>query len=73
MSHNRLGIPKIDNLSPNEEIVACCANPTTHGVLSRAGYSNKVRRISDQAVDKFGIGITREEAENQRTAYETAD
>jgi hypothetical protein len=73
MSHNRLGIPKLDKLSPNEEIVACCANPTTHSVLSRAGYPNKVVRISDQALDKFGVGITREDADNQRTAYETAD
>jgi hypothetical protein len=52
----------------NNEIIAYCLNPNRL-LLSGAAYGNKVIKLSDKAVVKFGIGVKEEEANNQRKAF----
>ncbi|KAI9888493.1 MAG: hypothetical protein M1814_006884 [Vezdaea aestivalis] len=55
------------------ELFAFCAHPPEECILCNAPYGNKVIRISSQAVVKFGVGVTRIEAENQSKVYELVD
>jgi serine/threonine protein kinase len=59
--------------SPEDQIIAYCANPPPESVLAGAEGSNKVVRLSQNAVVKFGIGVTADEANNQREAYKVVD
>lgn len=52
-------------------VIACCADPLPGNILSQ--YGKRVIRISDHAVVKWGPDVTKEEAENQRIAYELLD
>ncbi|MCJ1345566.1 hypothetical protein MMC31_003773 [Peltigera leucophlebia] len=49
------------------------ANPPPESILEGAPYGNKVVKISDQAVIKFGVGVTEAEAVNQSEVYELVD
>lgn len=52
-------------------VIAYCANPSPDTVVS--SYGKRVIRISNQEVVKCGPDVTKEEAENQRIAYELVD
>lgn len=52
-------------------MIACCANPSPENIISQHG--KRIIRISDRLVVKWGPDITKEEAENQRIAYECVD
>jgi hypothetical protein len=51
-------------------VIAACANPLPN-IFSPHG--KRIIKISDHQVVKWGPDITREEAENQRIAYELVD
>jgi len=59
--------------SPIEEIIAYCANPPSDQVLGGAPYGNKVVKLADSTAVKFGIGVKKDEAENQSRAYDLVD
>jgi Phosphotransferase enzyme family len=65
--------PELRRDSPDDELIAYCANPPVGRILGGAPYGNKVIRLSDDQVIKFGIGVTREEAENQKRAFDIVD
>ncbi|KAJ0424991.1 kinase-like protein [Aspergillus carlsbadensis] len=52
-------------------VIACCANPLPCNIVSQ--YGNRIIRISDHQVVKWGPDVTKEEAENQKMAYELVD
>ena len=52
-------------------MIASCANPLPGNIVSQ--YGKRVIRISDHQVVKWGPDVTKEEAENQRMAYELVD
>lgn len=52
-------------------VIAYCADPLPANIVSQ--YGNGVIKISDHRVVKWGPGVTKEEAENQRMAYEILD
>lgn len=52
-------------------VISCCANPSSGSIISQ--YGKRVIKISDRHVVKWGPNITKEEAENQRIAYELLD
>ncbi|KAJ5950730.1 kinase-like protein [Penicillium vulpinum] len=52
-------------------VIACCADPLPANIVSQ--YGKGVIRISNHQVVKCGPGVTKEEAENQRIAYELVD
>ncbi|CAG8098493.1 unnamed protein product [Penicillium nalgiovense] len=52
-------------------VIASCADPLPGNVVSQ--YGKRVIKISDHQVVKRGIGVTKEEYENQRIAYELVD
>ncbi|KAF3391939.1 hypothetical protein DPV78_010612 [Talaromyces pinophilus] len=56
-----------EHLQP-ASIIAYCANPLPHNIVS--SYGKRVIKISDHEVVKWGPDVTKEEAENQRIAYE---
>lgn len=59
-----------EDLKP-ASVVACCANPLPENIVSQ--YGKRIIRISDHQVVKWGPDVTKEEAENQRIAYELVD
>ena len=60
--------PLVEDLS-NDEIVQRCRHP--HRKL--LGTTGRIVRLSDKTVVKFGWGVTAEEADNQRRAFELLD
>jgi hypothetical protein len=56
--------------SSESDLIAYYANPQVNHVLGGTPSGNKGVRISSLAVIKFGIGVTRDEADNQAKAYE---
>jgi hypothetical protein len=65
--------PGLRRDSPDDELIAYCANPPVSQILGGAPYGNKVIRLSDDQVIKFGIVVTREEAENRKRAFDLVD
>ena len=65
--------PLLDENSSDEQIVAYCADPPEDSLISKAQYSVKVVKLSDQVAVKFGFGILKEEADNQDRAYHLFD
>ena len=63
----------VNQCSTNTELIKYCANPPHECILGGIPYGNKVVQISSQAVVKFGVGVTKAEADNQVTAYEVVD
>lgn len=63
----------MDQHSTNMELIKYCANPPPESILGGAPFGNKVVRISDQAVVKFGVGVTKAEAVNQIEVYKLVD
>ena len=57
----------------NDELVALCTSPTCEILGGQCDGGRKVVKISDQAVIKFGIGVTEVEANNQRVARRLVD
>ena len=53
----------------DEALVAWCSNPNSEN-LGCSPYGNRVVRISEQAVVKYGPHVTELEANNQRAAYD---
>lgn len=60
-------------LFTESELIALCQTAEQPEVLGGEYYGNKVIKISDTLVVKFGIGVTREEADNQSKAYSIVD
>lgn len=52
-------------------VIASCNNPLPINIISQHG--NRIIRISDDKVVKWGPDVTKEEAENQRIALELVD
>ncbi|KAJ5107241.1 kinase-like protein [Penicillium angulare] len=52
-------------------VIAACVDPSPNNVVSQ--YGKRVIKIPDNKVVKYGISVTKEEAENQRIAYELVD
>ncbi|KAJ5586713.1 kinase-like protein [Penicillium hispanicum] len=52
-------------------VIAYCANPLPESIVSQ--YGKRVIKLSDHHVVKWGPDVTKEEAENQRIAYERVD
>ncbi|KAJ5919115.1 kinase-like protein [Penicillium verhagenii] len=52
-------------------VIASCSDPLPENILSQ--YGNRVIKISDHQVVKWGPDVTKEEFENQRLAYELVD
>lgn len=52
-------------------VIACCANPLPDSIISQ--YGKRIIKISDDQVVKWGPDVTKDEAENQRIAYELVD
>ncbi|MCJ1395822.1 hypothetical protein MMC18_008708 [Xylographa bjoerkii] len=57
----------------NEELVALCRSQDCKIIAGGKDYSEKVIQISDCAVIKVGIGVKKEEAQNQEKAYNLID
>ena len=62
-----------DQHSTDMELINYCINPPREHILYDAPYGNKIIKISDQIVVKFGVGVTKAEALNQSKAYELVD
>ncbi|KAI9675001.1 MAG: hypothetical protein M1817_001407 [Caeruleum heppii] len=61
----------LDHLTATDEVIVdYCRRNRTH-MIGGHKHGNIVLRISDEAVVKFGFGVTPEEAANQRFAFET--
>ncbi|RDL37206.1 uncharacterized protein BP5553_04639 [Venustampulla echinocandica] len=60
-----------DNLS-NSDIVQHCLDPNRE-IVGGALYGNLVVKLSEEVVVKFGRGVSAEEADNQRKAFELLD
>ena len=56
----------------NDNIAALCSD-SNHVLLGGTPYGNKVVKLSDIAVVKFGVGVKEDEANNQKRAYELVD
>jgi len=56
----------------NDNIAALCSD-SNHVLLSRTPYGNKVVKLSDIIIVKFGVSIKEDEANNQKRAYELID
>lgn len=52
-------------------MIASCANPLPENVVSQ--YGKRIIKISDDQVVKWGLEVTREEAENQKKGHELVD
>jgi aminoglycoside phosphotransferase (APT) family kinase protein len=52
-------------------VITSCTNPLPGNIVSQ--YGKRIIRISDHQVVKWGPDITKEEAENQKMAYELVD
>lgn len=52
-------------------VIASCVNPLPGNIVSQ--YGKRIIRISDHAVVKWVPDVTKDEAENQRIAYELVD
>lgn len=65
--------PKLHRDSPDEELIAYCANPPVSKLLEGPPYGNKIIKLSDHEIIKFGLGVTEKEAENQKRAYLLVD
>lgn len=52
-------------------VIAACANPLPNNIIRQ--YGKRVIRISDHAVVKWGLDVTKEEAENQSKAQKLVD
>ncbi|QKX62405.1 uncharacterized protein TRUGW13939_09564 [Talaromyces rugulosus] len=52
-------------------VIASCTDPLPGNVVSQ--YGKRVIKISDHQVVKWGIEVTKEEAENQKRLYELVD
>ncbi|PLB48820.1 kinase-like protein [Aspergillus steynii IBT 23096] len=52
-------------------VIASCANPLPENIVSQ--YGKRIIKISDTQVVKRGPNVTKEEAENQRIAYDLVD
>ena len=58
----------------NEDIIRYCQASTNRTqIIGGSTYGNNVLKLSDQAVIKFGLGVTSDEAANQEFAYEHLD
>lgn len=56
-----------------EEIVSRCSQALPDDCLYYQPYGNKVLRLSDELVVKFGFCLSQDEARNQTKAYELID
>ncbi|KAH9220264.1 kinase-like domain-containing protein [Leptodontidium sp. 2 PMI_412] len=56
----------------NSDIVQICRGPHRQ-IINGEGYGNMVVRLSEELVVKFGPGVSVEEADNQRRAFELLD
>ncbi|MCJ1437623.1 hypothetical protein MMC27_007010 [Xylographa pallens] len=61
-----------DETMTDDRVVVLCSSPTRELIYGEYG-SNRVVKISDQAVVKFGVGVKEEEAKNQIEAYNLLD
>jgi hypothetical protein len=61
---------RIHEHSPDDDLITHCADPPLSHVLSGAEYSQKVVKLLNETVVKFGISVAREEVNNQERAYE---
>lgn len=52
-------------------VLSRCANPLPANIVSQ--YGKRIIKVSDHEVVKWGPDITKEEADNQRLAYELVD
>lgn len=68
-----LSTMSLDKDSPEDELVAYCASVPQGDVLGGKPSGNTVVKLSEGEVIKFGLGVTGEEAENQRIAYELVE
>lgn len=59
--------------SARQEIVSRCSQALPDDFLYYQPYGNKVLRLSDELVVKFGFGLSQDEARNQIKAYELVD
>jgi hypothetical protein len=57
----------------NDEIIHFCASLESVHIIGGHPHGNLVLRLPDGKAVKFGKGVTRDEAENQRLAYHLAD
>lgn len=58
-----------------DALVAFCSRASCETLGERSGivYGGRIVKVSEQAVIKFGIGVTESEANNQRGAYQLLD
>ena len=61
-----------DEIMTDDKVVVLCSSPTRELIYGKCG-SNRVVKISDQAVVKFGVEVREKEARNQREAYNLLD
>ena len=64
--------PTTHEHSPDDDLTTYCADPPVGHTLSGAQCPQKIVKLSDRLVVKFGIGVTKE-ANNQRRADELVD
>jgi hypothetical protein len=68
-----MSVLQLHRNSPAEKLIAYCASPPSDQVLGGLPYGNKVVKLSDGTAVKFGIGVTKDEAENQSQAHDLVD
>jgi aminoglycoside phosphotransferase (APT) family kinase protein len=62
----------VSHESSDDELIAYCLSPSARQV-GGSTYGNLVVRVSEIAVIKFGMGLSKDEAENQERAYSLVD
>lgn len=66
-------VHQMDNFTSNIEIIECCKQATPDVLLGDPSSDNKVLRLNDDLVVKFGFLLSEDEARNQTKAYEILD
>ncbi|PGH36501.1 hypothetical protein GX50_00688 [[Emmonsia] crescens] len=57
----------------DHELIAFCLDGPPSRIVGGTQYGHLVVRISEKVVIKFGMGISRDEADNQQRAYDLVD
>ncbi|KAB8356523.1 hypothetical protein FH972_024106 [Carpinus fangiana] len=68
-----MDLSEINKVFTQDAVIKLCANPPEDQILSELPYSNRVVRIANSVVVKFGYYVKRNEAENQKRARELVD